>query len=290
MKKVLTIIVFCIALIAVWGLTTAGKDDRNTITLYGNVDIRQVDMAFRVPGVLKEMFFEEGDRVKKGDLLAALDDEDYQQIYKKSLSEIRRVEAQLKEAESVLETNRPLCKQKISSERSCISYTNTRDEAKAALETAKLTALYEKNQLEYTKIYAPDNGIISSRIREPGATVSSGQPVYTLAKDKPLWIRVYLPETKLGRIDYGTKARIITDSIDTATDQRKQYQGHIGYISPVAEFTPKTVQTEELRTDLVYRLNVYVDDADRFLKQGMPVTVILETESAEKTDDKRKLH
>lgn len=100
-----------------------------------------------------------------------------------------------------------------------------------------------------------------------------------------MWIRVYLPEPKLGRVDYGSKAVIVTDGIDPATGERKHYRGHVGYISPVAEFTPKTVQTEELRTDLVYRLNIYVDDADRFLKQGMPTTVKIYAEHAEKSDD-----
>lgn len=167
---------------------------------------------------------------------------------------------------------------------------NARDEAAAAVEAAKSAGRYEKNQLEYTKIYAPADGIVSSRIQEPGATVSAGQPVYTVTKTEPLWIRVYLPEPKLGRVDYGSKAVIVTDGIDPATGERKHYRGHVGYISPVAEFTPKTVQTEELRTDLVYRLNIYVDDADRFLKQGMPTTVKIYAEHAEKSDDGEKLH
>lgn len=291
MKKIPTILIAAAAAVAAFFLLTAGKkDDDGVITLYGNVDIRQVDMSFRVPGTLKEMFFEEGERVQKGDLLATLDDEDYRRTYEKSLAEIKRCEAQLREAVSLLETNLPLCKQKISSERSCISYANARDEAAAAVEAAKSAGRYEKNQLEYTKIYAPADGIVSSRIQEPGATVSAGQPVYTVTKTEPLWIRVYLPEPKLGRVDYGSKAVIVTDGIDPATGERKHYRGHVGYISPVAEFTPKTVQTEELRTDLVYRLNVYVDDADRFLKQGMPTTVKIYAEHAEKSDDGEKLH
>ena len=239
MKKIPTILIAAAAAVAAFFLLTAGKkDDDGVITLYGNVDIRQVDMSFRVPGTLKEMFFEEGERVQKGDLLATLDDEDYRRTYEKSLAEIKRCEAQLREAVSLLETNLPLCKQKISSERSCISYANARDEAAAAVEAAKSAGRYEKNQLESTKIYAPADGIVSSRIQEPGATVSAGQPVYTVTKTEPLWIRVYLPEPKLGRVDYGSKAVIVTDGIDPATGERKHYRGHVGYISPVAEFTP----------------------------------------------------
>ena len=52
-----------------------------------------------------------------------------------------------------------------------------------------------------------------------------------------------------------------------------EYKGYVGYISPVAEFTPKTVQSTDLRTDLVYRIRVYIDDIDEYLRQGMPVTI-----------------
>ena len=259
------------------------------ITLYGNIDIRQVDISFKVSGTINSMIFEEGDEVKAGDLLATLDDTDYVLSYQKALSEVERCKAKMDEAISVLETNLPLCKQKISSERSCISYTNAKNEAVAAYETAKIAAEYQKKQLDYTKIFAPSDGIISSRIVEPGTTVASGQPLYTITKTEPLWVRVYLPEIYLGNVDYGSRAVILTDSVDPKTGQKKHYRGHIGYISPIAEFTPKSVQTEELRTDLVYRLNIYVDENDGGLKQGMPVTVHLLKIAPETKHGRRKL-
>ena len=90
---------------------------------------------------------------------------------------------------------------------------------------------------------------------------------------EPIWIRTYIKETDLGNIKYGTKARVLTDSIDSKTKKKKEYQGYVGYISPVSEFSPKTVQSEDLRVDLVYRIRVYIDEADEFLRQGMPVSV-----------------
>ena len=172
-----------------------------------------------------------------------------------------------------METNVPLCKKNITSRRSCTSYANALHEAEGALESAIVSQRYQKNQLEYTQIFAPDDGIITSRVQEPGATVKSGQIVYTIAKDRPLWIRTYIPETRLGNVKYNTKARVITDSLDPLTGKKREYVGRVGYISPVAEFTPKTVETEDLRTDLVYRIHIYVDKTDDFLRQGMPVTV-----------------
>lgn len=289
MKRFLAIILSATVLAVGTCYWLIADNHENYIKLYGNVDIRQVDMSFKVAGTVQKMMFEEGDFVKSGDLLATLDDSDYQLAYQKAKADIKRYQAQMEEAISVLETNLPLCKQKISSERSCISYTNTKNEAVAAYEAAQIAADYEKKQLEYTQIFAPSDGIISSRIVEPGTTVAAGQLVYTITKTEPLWIRVYLPETELGNIDYGSRAVIITDTINPATGDKKRYRGHVGYISPIAEFTPKTVQTEELRTDLVYRLNIYVDENDGGLKQGMPVTVKLIKGISEKRHDRNNL-
>ena len=77
-----------------------------------------------------------------------------------------------------------------------------------------------------------------------------------------------IAETDLGRVHTGTMVEVRSD-----TDPAKRYKGRVGFISPVAEFTPKTVQTEDLRSDLVYRLRIIVTDPDDGLRQGQPVTV-----------------
>ena len=118
----------------------------------------------------------------------------------------------------------------------------------------------------------------------------AGQLIYTITKTEPVWIRAYIPEIYLGNIAYGTKAVVITDSTDPQTGRRKKYAARVGYISPVAEFTPKTVQTEDLRTDLVYRLNIYLDNPDRFVRQGMPVTVKIDLNRQERADAGNSLH
>lgn len=270
-KLVVLILIICGAGLVLWQQRLGQQT--NGIKLFGNVDIRQVDISFQVGGVIEKMLFEEGERVKKGDLLAELDAKDYRENYLKAVAEVKRQTAIRDEAQSVLETNVPLCKKNITSRRSCTSYANALHEAEGALESAIVSQRYQKNQLEYTQIFAPDDGIITSRVQEPGATVKSGQIVYTIAKDRPLWIRTYIPETRLGNVKYNTKARVITDSLDPLTGKKREYVGRVGYISPVAEFTPKTVETEDLRTDLVYRIHIYVDKTDDFLRQGMPVTV-----------------
>lgn len=111
------------------------------------------------------------------------------------------------------------------------------------------------------------------RVQEPGATVNKGQLVYSISKTRPVWVRAYVNEVDLGNIKYGQNVNVYTDTINPQTGKNRSYQGYIGYISPVAEFTPKTVQSTDLRTELVYRIRVYINDIDEYLRQGMPVTI-----------------
>jgi len=100
-------------------------------------------------------------------------------------------------------------------------------------------------------------------------------PVLTLALREPLWVRCYVDEPNLGKIRPGMKATILSDSFPNKT-----YEGRIGYISPTAEFTPKPVETTELRTKLVYQVRVFVKDSQNELRLGMPVTVRIDYQKA----------
>ena len=150
-----------------------------------------------------------------------------------------------------------------------------RDQLQANLYAADATLSAARDNLNYTKVFAPTNGTILTRIREPGTVVKASDPVYTLSVESPVWIRAYVNEQNLGRVFFGMTAQIRTD-----TKEAPVYTGKVGFISPVSEFTPKTVETTDLRTDLVYRLRIYVDDPDQYLKQGMPVTVRLKGSKA----------
>ncbi len=273
MKKKLAIIIILILVGGmIYFLLNSSKDD-GVLTLFGNIEIRQVDLSFQVPGKIEKMFFEEGDDVKKGDLVALLDAKDYEANYEKAAAEVERSSALSKNAQEIYDRKNPLCTDSTISKQECDSILNTKNETKANVDAAIANKSFAKNQLDYTKLYAPDDGIVMVRVQEPGATVQKAQAVYTLAKNKPIWIRTYVSEKDLGNIKYDMKAKVLTDSVDPNTGKKREYQGRIGYISPVAEFTPKTVQTEDLRTDLVYRIRVYIDEPDSFLRQGMPTTI-----------------
>lgn len=273
MKKFLFLIFILGLAGAIWFLVFHKKSDADELTLFGNIEIRQVDLSFQINGKIKELLKEEGDGVKKGELVAILDDSDYKANFDKSAAEVVRTQAVSQNADIEYIRKIPLCSDNTISQLECDKLLNTKNEAKAAYESALASKQFSQNQVGYSKIYAPEEGIITTRIQEPGATVSATQPVYTMTKSKPVWIRAYVSETDLGNIKYGMKALVLTDSINPQTGKKREYTGWIGFISPVAEFTPKTVQTEDLRTDLVYRIRVYVYDIDEFLRQGMPTTI-----------------
>lgn len=139
--------------------------------------------------------------------------------------------------------------------------------AEAQLRQAMALAERTRTDIADATLRAPDAGVILTRAREPGAIVQSGETVLTLTIDRPLRVRAYIDETDLSRVSPGMAVEVAADG------NPKTYHGTIGFISPTAEFTPKSVETRELRTNLVYRIRVIVSDAENALRQGQPVTV-----------------
>lgn len=301
----------------------AEEEDPGTLTLYGNVDIRQVDLSFRVSGRIESMTFEEGDRVRSGELMATLNGQPYAdqvavqraqaEAARASLAkfktgsrpqEIEQARAKVREAEASFantqrryERLRALVASGAIAEQDFEDALTNRDQARAGLKSARealqlalegfrnedvLQARAELSAAEAaldaaltnladTEMYSPSDGTVLTRAAEPGAVVSAGRTVYVVSLDDPVWVRVYVPEPWLGKVRPGMPAKVLTDTPDG-----DDYTGQVGFVSPVAEFTPKTVQTPELRTDLVYRVRIVVNDPGRTLRQGMPVTVKLD--------------
>ncbi|OHV81784.1 secretion protein HlyD [Ensifer sp. LCM 4579] len=297
---------------------------RNGI-LYGNVDIRQVSLGFRVSGRIADLLVDEGDAVKAGDVIARLDAAPLQQALdaakaeadalKAALaklkagaraSEIAQARATHEERLAELENarlaheraerlrpagtisqaeldqasaTRAAAAARAASAREALALLEegSRPEdiaaAEAQLAAAEAKVASARTAVEDAALLAPNDGIVLSRVRETGAIVSPADTVYVLSLTKPVWVRAYVPETDLGRVHPGMKVTVASD-----TDPEQPYRGTVGFISPVAEFTPKSVETPELRTDLVYRLRIVVTDPGPDLRQGMPVTIHLRPE------------
>jgi HlyD family secretion protein len=301
--------------------------ETGTITLYGNVDIREVALGFRVGGRLDAVDFDEGATIQAGQRVAALDGQPYREAldaanarlaaaeanYAKlqhgpRVLEIAQARAQMHEVEANYKNAEiDYRRQKDLREHGAVSQTTLdaaralRDSLAAKLATARATLALEEEgyrtedieaaraerdaaraaraqaqtQLADTVLLAPANGTILARVLEPGSIVAVGSPVFTLSLDSPVYVRAYAAEPDLGQLAPGSRVTITTDSSEHV------YHGHIGFVSPRAEFTPRAVETTALRTDLVYRLRIVVSDPDSGLRQGMPVTVQLERSSGE---------
>lgn len=319
MKKIL-ILTILIAVVAAFWFGRHAQPVQTDLILHGNVDIRQVELAFNASGRIDKMLVTEGDRVKSGQLLARLDTVRQQlsleqvkaqsQVQREVLArylagsrpeEIRGARAQrdvaratLADATAFYQRQLELVARHFVSAQQADSARFASEKARAQLnaaeETLRLAELGARKEdiaaaratlsvseaaeamiqrdIGEGELHAPSDGVIENRILEPGDMASPQKPVFTLALTKPVWVRSYLPETDLGRVPVGARARVHTDSGQTV-------RGWVGYVSPAAEFTPKTVETTEIRASLVYQARIFVCEGRDALRQGMPATVTI---------------
>ncbi len=290
------------------------------IRLYGNLDERDVQLAFKESGRITRELVQEGARVKKGELLATLDTDwlihqvaqakavvaGQKQVWLRLRRGSRPQEilrdralyaaAEARAANDLVNMNR-YKKLLTSGDITQIQFDDAQalwtvdnQKAMADHETLRLALLGPRKEdiagsaaqlhadqaqlalleqyLADTKLISPIGGVIRTRILEPGDMATPQTPVYTIAIMNPKWVRAYIAEKYLGYIHSGSKAWITVDSFP-----KKKFAGWVGFISPIAEFTPKSVETEQLRTSLVYEVRVYVKDPHDLLRLGMPATV-----------------
>ncbi|MGD9125007.1 MAG: efflux RND transporter periplasmic adaptor subunit [Desulfarculaceae bacterium] len=295
----------------------------NLLTLYGNVEHRQVQLAFQATGRVQRLTVDEGDTVEAGRLLAELDPVRYQAQLAKAEAELAVREQELSrllagarpeeiaqaradmsaaqadysdakllyQRQKSLFSSRSISRQNLDNatarfesaqarlkkakEALKLLIKGPREEdiaaARAALRAAKAAAELSRRELVDTRLLAPKAGVIEQRILETGDMAFPQTPVFTLAIMNPVWVRAYLPESVLGKVKPGMSAKIFSDSYPD-----KSYAGWVGFISPTAEFTPKQVETPNLRTKLVYRARIFSCNPRHELRLGMPVTVKLD--------------
>lgn len=314
--------IIVILTIAIWLINKDKKLDQD-LTLFGNVDIRQVSLAFEQAGRIQTLSVQEGDKVKKGELLATIKTDalriqeqqaeaqlnvQKQMIIAQEVGtrpeQIAQAKAQLVSAEAQFEkakkdyqrlqvlinttSGQATSKQELdyaqSSQATAAAAVKEREAnlqllqkgaraedraaAKAQYQATQANLNLIQYQISQSELRSPVDAVVRARLQEVGDMTTAQKTVYTLALTNPKWVRVYANEKDLSSIKMGAKARVIRD---TVPDQ--PITGQIGYISSVAEFTPKTVQTEDIRTTLVYEVRVYVNDPNDRLKMGQPVTV-----------------
>ena len=308
--------------LVVYGVNRVSRHEKEAGArlLYGNVELRQVSLAFNNSERVESVLVEEGDRVTRGQVLARLETgriaplleqakaqaaaqeqtvlrlkngsrpeeialakanheaariaaEDaarrYERLYSLretsgvSVQDLDSAKAAADEASARAESSKKTFELVLAGPRA-----EDLAQAEAAYAAAKAQVALLEKQLADAVLCAPADGTIRTRVLEPGEMASPQKTVLTLALTAPKWIRTYVSETELGLIHPGMEMKIASDSFPG-----KSVTGTVGYISSVAEFTPKTLQTEELRTALVYEVRVLVKDDGDLLRLGMPVTL-----------------
>ena len=325
-RRVLLVALVLIVLLAGFGSylwrQRGANDPSAAFSLSGNVDVHQVELAFRVSGRISAVKVQEGDKVSAGQVLALLDPVPFQTDVNSARADLAQAQAQLDKTrrgfriEEVEQARANVAQRAADLENAQVTLRRQQqlvasglvthqqiDDAQARVHMSEAALAASRGQLTLelhgsriedieaqeatvasaqarlekaqtaladATLLAPSNGIISVRAREPGAIVQAGQTVYTLTLNDPVWIRAYVSQPRLGRIKPGMAVKLTSDSMPG-----KHYDGTVGFISPEAEFTPKTVQTEQVRDDLVYRIRVIASDPDNVFRQGMPVTVLI---------------
>ena len=292
------------------------------LVLHGNVDIREVDLAFRQPGRIATLKADEGAAVTSGQLLAELDAKPFEdslaqaranraqaqadldkvrhgsrsQEIAQAEAAVRQATAALKEAESNFARQSSLAETGAASERTFEAARSARDQTRAALTSAEQALALRREgsrkediaaaearlvaaeaqlaqaqtALADTRLIAPSDGLIAARVREVGSMTTSATTIYTLSLQEPIYVRAYVSQPQLTRVRPGSTVSVKADGTNEV------FRGTIGFISPKAEFTPKSVETTELRTDLVYRVRIVLPGAAKALRQGMPVSVTVD--------------
>jgi HlyD family secretion protein len=273
----------------------------------GRIEATLVDIETKLPGRIEAIEVQEGDMVKKDELLATMDTQELDARYRQAQAQIRQAAQQRKLALSVVkqrESELALARKNL--ERSKTLYINkniplvqlqqnetTVNVAEAALEAAraqvvsadaaidaaKAQAETIRANLDDSRLYAPIDGRVLYRLREPGEIIGSGGKILTLLELSDVYMTIFLPTAKAGRINIGSEARVVLDARPDVAIPAK-----VTFISPQAQFTPKEIETQSEREKLMFRIKVKIDEtllrkyADR-VKTGLPGVAYIRTDA-----------
>ncbi|HPA82290.1 MAG TPA: efflux RND transporter periplasmic adaptor subunit, partial [Thermoanaerobaculales bacterium] len=145
--------------------------------------------------------------------------------------------------------------------------------AQHAAAAARVEAIAQ--QVADSTVVAPRDGVITERVAEPGEVLAPGATLSVLTDVGRPWLNVWVDEPSLASIRLGDSAEVRVDGSDQA------FAGVVSFVSPVAEFTPKNVQTPEERAKLVFRVKIALDNPDRVFKPGMPADAYFRPATAE---------
>lgn len=242
--------------------------DQGALTLSGNVEVTEVNMGFKIPGSIQDLYTDEGRTVAKGEKIATLDSAEYESMVNQSRASVKNAEAQYEKAYKDHERSTTLHRDGVIASQQMDAAKTSFDVAASQLQLSRASLRTAEVRLKDSVMYAPLSGVVLRKNIEEGETVGAGTMVFTIGDLENPWVKVYVKEDRLGAVKLGQKADVMVDSFPN-----KQYAGIVTYISSEAEFTPKNVQTREERVKLVFGVKVSVKNQNNELKPGMPADV-----------------
>jgi len=260
------------------------NEDTGVLILSGIIEAEENDVSFRMPGLITHIYFDEGDYIDSGAVIAELDRNELNAAVDQTSKNYEAAKAAIVSLEVNLETiNRNL--NKISKLIAAGAATQTQYDdlfdqkrqteaqlnySQKSLEAAKAAVDMANIRLDYAVLKTYAKGRVLSRMFEPGEVVMPAAPVATIADLDNLTIKVYLPESCLGAIKLGQNVAIQIDS-----HPEKTFPGTITHISDKAEFTPKNIQTKKERVKQVFAVKIASYSHDGILKPGLPCDVVI---------------
>jgi HlyD family secretion protein len=264
----------------------------------GRLEAKQVDIATKFPGRIKTVLVDEGDTVDPGQVVATMDTEPLE-------AQLREAEAKIKEAQD----NRRTAQAEVAVKQSELAFADKqykrskelvargavseqeRDIDQSHLEVARsaligaqaqavrtqsaidaATAESErlKAEIKDSVLKAPIRGRVQNRLAEPGEVLGGGGKVLALVDLSDVYMYVFLPERDAGKVALGSEARIVLDAAP-----EYPIRAQVSFVSPTAQFTPKTVETAEERHNLTFRVKLKLDanrlrQFEPFVKVGIP--------------------
>jgi len=237
-KKIIPVLIAVVVVGAVLIKARGGRDFRYS----GTVEATEIDLSARISGVVESYGAREGDQVKKGAVVAALDCADLLLASGIAAEDFKRA-GELYNGGSVSKENYDRLKYK-------------RDDS----------AL----KVEWCSVKSPVQGRLLYAYREKGELVSPGTKLATVADLTEVWAYIYVPHDMLAGLQPGMEIKgFLPETGD------KEFPGRISVIYSEAEFTPKNVQTRKERTRLVFAVKVSFPNPDETLKPGMTIEVRL---------------
>jgi HlyD family secretion protein len=249
-------------------ISGCGPEKIDEILATGTIEMTEITLSGKTGGRIKQMFFEEGQMVKKGELMVELDHDQLDARIWSARSGLQGAQANLNAAQRELDRLSKLWQSELISQAEYDRVVTSKEVYEAQVNQAEANLNLLQVELVDTRLYAPISGVVSAKLFEPGEVAPAGSSIYTILNQNKPWIKIYLPLKEVEQININQPAIINLDAFPELN-----FKGRISHIAQEAEFTPKDYLSQEERVKQVYEVRIELEDSSGKLKAGVPAEV-----------------